>query len=414
MPKNTIKSIILNKKSIALKIYFVLITISILLLSDKELFFSISLQRYPALDTIISIFLIVFGAIFMHKRSLKIDYISMLLFARMSFSLVTAMLVSASPYATVKAICVFVAALFGYNVFLNKSKDIRDGEFSTLISIYLLIISIQTIGLYLVNFIKLSVVSKSIIEIPIGKSNLIATHVLICIIFLYSNDFKNIFKSITLVMGLVSLIISFSFGALISLFSVLIIKNVLFQKHIKMRHIIGIIILVLMLFYMIFVYYPNYNFNNSILLNIYTNISIKINYFLMGNYERLFSDRFVLYEESWRKFTDSPIFGSFEGLNFRGRDNYRSHNLFLEALSSYGIVGFLTLILPLYGVMNKILKFIKRNREFNIIMTCFLALVAGIIHGLVEPNFFSLEYEFLWWSIAGFAISRVKSINKKI
>jgi O-antigen ligase len=113
------------------------------------------------------------------------------------------------------------------------------------------------------------------------------------------------------------------------------------------------------------------------------------------------------------KFTDSPLIGKFEGLHFRNRENYRAHNLFLEALSSYGILGFILLVLPLCRVLKKIMAYIRRNHDNTILIPSFLALSAGVIHGLVEPNFYSFEYEFIWWSIAGFAISKINFIHLK-
>jgi O-antigen ligase len=400
----------LDKRTLSLKIYFICITISLLLVSDKKIFLAISFQRFPALDTIISVSVIVIGGILLHRKSWKIDYITVLLFSRLLFALITAISVSATLYSTIKALCVFIAALFGYYVFYNKPLDVKESEFSLLISIYLFTLSLQTIGVYLLNYINMSIVSKSLVEIPIGRSNLIATHLLICIVYLYSSKYKSILMKVSLILGFLSLIMTFSFGALISLVSLIAIKNILINKRANIKQVMSLLILVIVIIYYIFMYYPrNIYYDNGVFSNINRNIWIKINYFMDGNYERLFSDRFILYQESWSKFIDSPLLGNFDGLQFRGRDNYRAHNLFLEAFSSYGVLGFILLVFPLCRVLKKIMFNIRKRQGNPILLPSFLALSAGVIHGLVEPNFYSLEYEFIWWSIAGFAISSIKN-----
>lgn len=406
---NTQKSLEkLNKRSLSIVIFFLLLTLSILTIADGDYFFSLSLHKYPALNTIISMLIIIIGAILLHKRSWKIDGIVILLFTRLCFAIITMLSMSNSIYSSIKAICVFITSILTYYIFMNKSKDIDSHRFTSLIAFYLFILSIQTLGIYFLNYINYSILAKNLIEIPIGRSNLIATHVLVCVVFIYYSKNRSKFQSFTLALGIITLLLTLSFGAIISLVSVVLIKVVFMYSKSGIKKMLVLFLIIIILLYLILIYFPNYSYSgDSIISNLNRNISTKIIYFLDGNYERLFSDRFVLYDEAWSKFINNPLFGSFEGLSFRNSMNFRAHNLFLEALSSYGVFGFVTLLLPLIIIFKRISIYLKKDKQDIKLIPCFLALLAGVIHGLVEPNFFSLEFEFLWWAIAGFSISNV-------
>ncbi|MEC1719110.1 O-antigen ligase family protein [Schinkia azotoformans] len=400
---------VLNKKNQLFKFFFVAITLTMLLISDIKFIFAIAIPQFPALNTILPVFILFFCVLLLYRKSWKIDWITLSLFMRLGFAIATMLFVSYSFYDSLKAVFVFTAAILTYYLFFNSI--ISKKTFSNLIAFFLLILSIQTIGSYIMNYANYSVLSKSLIQIPIGRSNYIATLALVCVIFLFFIKGKNSFQKIALLMGMATLFLTFSFGAMVSLIAV-IIFSVVGQRGSKIKKVLVMFLLSLILVYLIFIYFPNYSsVSEGVISTINKNISMKITYFLDGNYERLFSDRFILYEESWNNFLSNPIFGGFNGLDFRGRSIYKPHNLFLEALSSYGILGFISLLIPLLILYIRI-SFSLKSYQSNVVRACSLALLGGVIHGLVEPNFFTLAFEFLWWAMAGFAMSYIGQLKK--
>jgi len=400
-----------HKNELNLKVFFILVTFSLLLISDRDLRFSLSFYQYPAFNTILSVLSIVLGTFILYRRSWIIDSVVVLLIMRTCLSIVTMMLMSHSFYASGKALCVLLVSILAYYVFLNKSKYLSLKSFSTLISLYLLVLSIQTIGSYYVNSTNNLVYAKSLVEIPIGRSNFIATHMLVCIVFLFYVKNKTKLHNIALTLGAIALLLTMSFGALIAAISISLIKTIFFYGGSKIKQVMILLSLSMVLLYSVSIYFPSYNYEeDSLTSSINRNISTKLTYFIEGNYDRLFSDRFLVYSEAWSRFLSSPVIGTFEGVNFREKTNVRAHNLFLESLSKYGIFGFVTLLIPIVIVLKRMVLILKNQRWSDGVYACFFALMVGVIHGLVEPNFFSLEFEFLWWSIAGFSVSQVKSV----
>ncbi len=383
-----------------------------MLISDKDFALSLFFPGYPAADTIITTFVLIIGGFLLYRKSWRFDSVSKILIIRLFFACITMIFMSASPYGSIKALIVIFVSFLSYYVFINASKLISDMVFSSLISFYLIIISVQTIISYNTNSAFAAHLTKNLIEIPIGSSNYIATHIIVCVVFLFYNKNKTIFNVVAFLLGSVALLLTFSFGALIAVASILIIKSLFFYAGSKIIQFLTLLPLFLALAYLLLIYFPNYTQGNDNLTTVInTAISKKIVYFLDGNYDRVLSDRFVIFSDAWDDFLENPIIGSSEGVEFRGRENFRSHNLFLEALSKYGTLGFLTLLFPIVIIFKKLIQHLRIMKKDDVASACLLALMAGVIHGLVEPNFFSLQFEFLWWSIAGFAISHTQNVK---
>ena len=122
-----------------------------------------------------------------------------------------------------------------------------------------------------------------------------------------------------------------------------------------------ILILALIIFSLIGLYffYLNYSYSSDKAFDgINRYISMKVNYLHEGNFERLFSGRLIIFERAIDNFTDNILLGSYYGIEFSDTSDFKTHNLFLEALSSYGILGFLTFIIPIF------FNYEENSREF--------------------------------------------------
>lgn len=105
-----------------------------------------------------------------------------------------------------------------------------------------------------------------------------------------------------------------------------------------------------------------------------------------------FEDRFALWEVGWQIFLSSPIFGrgamSYMNLYYLYTDkaDMHAHQLAINSLADYGIVGVLILMMMLKDFIISIIK-LSRNldhrKEFAIITTL---IVTVLVHGLMDVS----------------------------
>lgn len=75
---------------------------------------------------------------------------------------------------------------------------------------------------------------------------------------------------------------------------------------------------------------------------------------------------------------------------------FRTHNFALESLLLYGIVGS---ILNLF-----ILYFLIRSFRCKKNLPYLMAFLGALVHGLFEPNFFTLHFELFLWLMIGISL----------
>lgn len=402
-----IRQELFNKYKKEVVTLFAFLTLSILLISDRETTVGISAVNYKSINTILPILFLTLGLFFVLRENVRIDTITTLLIFRLVFATITILLNTDNLYNAVRSVSILYVALFSYLYFFNRSKFISNKLFTSLIAFYLFILSCQIIIVSFIAFTQFSILEKNFIILPIGKSNYIATHLLVTVIFLFIVKNKTLFHKVTLLLGLVSLVLTFSFGALTALVSIILFYYLFFYSGSKVGKWSIIVLAFSLLYYAVFDFIlKSDTFGDTLITPILDYLFSKIRYLQDSNYARASSDRIYVFTKSWELFVQNPLFGSFHGITFRDSTNMKAHNLFLEALSSYGILGFITIVLPFIFIFYKLFTSIKTHANNSLTKASFLALLAGVIHGLVEPNFFSLQFEFIWWAIAGYAVSR--------
>ena len=143
---------------------------------------------------------------------------------------------------------------------------------------------------------------------------------------------------------------------------------------------------------------------------VYEKLRQKIIFFLEGDWKNFGSSRLELYEFSWDNIKNNFLFGSIVNYNSSISSTYRfqffrTHNVVLESLLLYGLIGTILNLAICIILIKKVLNRKKSRKIFPYIMT----IIAVLIHGMVEPNFFTMHFEPFVWMIFGGLMAVVES-----
>ena len=287
-------------------------------------------------------------------------------------------------------LCIYLVS-FTYS-FSSKSK--------IEITIMLALFSTFTTFQILIN-ILLNGFAKAVIASGIGMSNYAATFILIsfCYFLFYS---KKWYLYLITFICLLGILLTQSFGAYIATAVMIIIR--LFKKYKFSDPDIWIILIIIIVFGIIFLVILSKTELGAPIVN---KILEKINLLLNGNFHAFGSSRIELYKFTFNNFYDNWLFGNINNfdpdlpLNYRFQ-NSRAHNFILESLIYYGILGSLVnLALAIY-----IIKFIRKKKLLNSNSSPIIyAFIGTLIHGFVEPNFFTMHFEIFFWVLVGCIVS---------
>lgn len=208
-----------------------------------------------------------------------------------------------------------------------------------------------------------------------------------------NNKFRNYIILLMLITQFIIILFSASRGPIVALFFIIFSEILLFgqiDKAKKIKYILFSIILVIIFFIIIFK--SNFNAFNASIVRIKTlfdpSSSIDVS-----------NGRLDLYRKSLEMFMEKPILGQ-GPLGFLNKSGFNiyPHNLILEILCDYGILGFsIWAILFLY-IIRKYIKNLRFDVTVNIIFSVFMV-------KLVEHTFsgsFILSGQF--WFFVGFGI----------
>ena len=291
--------------------------------------------------------------------------------------------------------------LLGMTVFLFffNYKNGRD-LFRRMLTVFAFAVSVQLIACVIGQW---STFDKNNVLAGIGGSNYAATFLLIAITYLLFASTNRVEIGV-LILSVLSLILTMSIGATVALF---IVFCIWYKKQMKKNPKPYIIVLIIGLAAVGII--TALSFKVLFLYRMTRPIWTKFQQIFSGNFDAVTSSRLSLWRYSLKSIGRNPFFGAilnyneaFDTLEFTRFAGWRTHNLILESLLLYGIVGSLCNAGIVYEIVRRgrlILKQYPARRLFVLI----LAVMA--VHGLVEPNFFTILYEMFVWAVVGVFLS---------
>ena len=265
-----------------------------------------------------------------------------------------------------------------------------------------IVLSIQIIvnTIFLVFFNGVSILHiKDAWVSALGRSNALASYILLCYFGIYKiASFR--FKNCIFFLLVLSLLLTFSRGGLAT-FIIIILFDKIFLKKLAINaqeRIHKTIIIPLLVFILLILVIPDSVKNDAVSLltgSLYNNNSLN----------KISTGRIDIYIRSWNLFLNSPIYGY--GIEKSLVDTGYAHNWVLEALLQQGLVGTILFICTLAVMFKKISGFFTKDR---VVFSCTISLAAIILHGMVEPNLFSLGIDTIYWFIAGTCMAYVKQV----
>lgn len=125
--------------------------------------------------------------------------------------------------------------------------------------------------------------------------------------------------------------------------------------------------------------------------------------------EGMSSARFKVYAEVIEYIKQYPIFGR-SAYYYYAFDAVKAHNFVLESLIQTGIIGTVLYLL----LLKKVYSAVSRIKDKKIKKTFKIFIIFYLIHGLVEPNLFSVTLDTFFWLFAGIGVGYYYRQNKKM
>lgn len=175
----------------------------------------------------------------------------------------------------------------------------------------------------------------------------------------------------------------------------------LLVMHKKKRKILGALIFIVLLMFVMFEQLVYLTMELLLKLEVST---YAITQFLRlmqnGNPAEFFSGRFTIWENAWNMFLLKPIFGHGVGYFHSVYESY-PHNLFLDVLVTYGILGFIAIGTLIFLSLRKLIKYKKANRLLGLVFFClWFPKLLFSVHFIGDMGFWAfIAYIFLYLKI---------------
>ncbi len=127
--------------------------------------------------------------------------------------------------------------------------------------------------------------------------------------------------------------------------------------------------------------------------------------------EGLGSGRFLLWKPSFAMIKDSPLIGQGLGLFMDRLKDYwmcencnkaqYAHNSYLQVFAETGLIGAGTFFWFLFELMRRSCQYIRRGHLDFSFLSIFLGVAVFLIHAFFDNHFFSLQLSTLFWVLAG-------------
>ncbi len=284
---------------------------------------------------------------------------------------------------------------------------------------YIAILTLQLLNLYISTG---GYVLKLNIDLPYGKSNSLASPLLLSYLFwLYfeKNSYAGsplrwkFLRRLNLFVSLGGLLLTQSLAAI--LVAILLTFPYLRRLRFFKAALVPVLVLVLL-----FIFIPTYKDRTFVLRTLKLGSPDQIRLIQTQQQSPQFDlthGRLGVYAQALKNFSISPIIGrglgNLEDFNdlFQESKMFRSHNLILDILGQTGIFGFLLYFCLLLLILQKLWtrKILSEKNKLGhpIFPAIFYASLGVLIHSLFEPNFLSFNFDSLIWVFLAFSIVKI-------
>ncbi len=324
-------------------------------------------------------------------KGIRVHIVSLLIILRFILFFINVRVLDLSfPYVLQEFLMSFFSVLiftYAFNFVSNEKEEIKN-----VLTFFTVVVSAQLLLHYVSKDFN---INKNKIVAGIGYSNYCATFLLLGVSYLLFVK-TNLFQKFVVGLGVIALIMTESFGGATVLLIVAIIAIVTKMNwKSKKSWLIFLFAFNLCILGLIFF------FNTSLGQPAWKRILGKFTYLTNGDYKNLGSSRVFVFKTSLENIKEHPWFGPIVNIinSSSGRIfAIKTHNIFLESLLNYGIVGtiinVLIVVLLVFGAR-------KTKNKGDGYRGAIVSVIAVLIHGLVEPNFFTLHFEMFLWLIIG-------------
>jgi O-antigen ligase len=388
-----------NKRMI-FKSLFIPFILGLLLLfftpAEIDYTFSININAIYVGEFIVIILAVAIGLIIVSSKGVvKFDIVAGFLLLRMVYS--TLIVLAFSDSENLANYLATILAFFSYFYFLNcKKLDYRIFTVWIKVLYWILILQTLMVVIRLLMFGQSMFGFKSLIQIPVGGSNAIATYIVMFLPILYKQEnIKGVKKIIYMLSAFLTVLFTRSTTGFICL--ALIILVMLLQEH-QYRILKMIIIFAGMLGVVYVISYFSSDYLTRLLDN--------INGILRNpteSYNNVSNGRTAIWQKCIELWESNPLFGI--GFSYRTYtpQEAMAHNWILEALVSGGIISALLLVSAFINISKKLMQDIKWNKTKNYV---FMYVLLGVlVQGLFEPSIGTFRFDTILWAILGFAMS---------
>ncbi len=366
----------------------------------------LALRVYTNLDYFFIALFVAFLVLFFilnknYIKNIKIHFIIIILAVRMIIFVINACVKGLEGGYVRNEIVMFLLISIIFTFFYNYSSDERT-EIKNLFVVFSLYSCLQLLVLFLANGFS---IDKAFIVMGIGYSNYGATFLLMSIAYLTFVK-TNVFEKIVIGLDVVFLVLTQSFGAYIALFVLIVIALIIKVNWRNKKSWLYFMALLAVTAILLAVF-----FCTSLGSSVWAMITKKLGYLFAGDFNSFGSSRVKLYKDSLQNIRKDLFFGEIENIvsdSFGVYKPTRTHNFFLESLLNYGIIGtILNAIVVVLIVFDA--KKVYRSREEN--KASLITIISVLLHGAIEPNFFTLHFELFTWIIIGSMLATSQSKN---
>ncbi|NLK95225.1 MAG: O-antigen ligase family protein [Clostridiales bacterium] len=335
------------------------------------------------------------------NKEIKIDIIVILLFLKLILFTVQ-LIYNPNSLDSLKTYLAVIEALIFYIIFISVPKEYMNRFAINFVEILLIVISLQTMYITLkLNFSGIEFWRiKDYISIPIGRSNNIASYIVMIIAFVICNEENKIKRNLLIIISLIGILFTTSKSAIVVYAIVLITEFFSFKNLKSDRKKIFVGILIAIVFYSIV----------KILMDIFPDFfeQYKLMYdrLLSGTEsgtEMAFNGRFDIYKVAIEEIKNNFFLGV--GLNYPSIViGTLAHNIILDAFLRAGVFNVI-LMMAYFGVIAfNLWKFRKVN---NIIRGTGKMLFFVLLQSLWEPNIGGFMYDFTLWMLIGLGVRNI-------